>query len=192
MPPPLVVTPRLSGGAVIAYTFTLVSHLRVALVQEERGLCQPFTWETTVCRLEDGRPGPPHRDGRRPAGRRPTGVFWPGERFFQLFTGQRCPLSDFGKPGTMGVDFLDFSFRIDKSFGVKFIRDDYKRLPSRHPFDATAWEMHEWVTSVCRERGVRVPWSSWTRVRIELAKTVGEPPQVVHRDTLVVRDLDFF
>jgi hypothetical protein len=100
--------------------------------------------------------------------------------------------SNFDEPDNMGLDFLDFSFRIERSFGFKFHRDDYKKLPSRKPFDATAWEMHEWVTSVCRDRGVRVPWSSWTRVKLELAKTVGKPPQAVHRHTLVVKDLDFF
>jgi hypothetical protein len=92
----------------------------------------------------------------------------------------------------MGVDFLDFSFRIEKAFGIKITSEDAKRLPSRQPFDATAWEIHEWVTSICRERGVLVPWSSWTRVRIELAKTVSKPPQLIHRDTRIVRDLDFF
>jgi hypothetical protein len=101
------------------------------------------------------------------------------------------PLSHCGRPATMGRDLLDFSFRVEKSFGIKTARDDYKRLPARRPFDATAGEMHDWVTSICRDRGVTVPWSSWTRVRIELAKTVGKPPQVVHRETLIVRDLDY-
>jgi len=92
----------------------------------------------------------------------------------------------------MGVDLLDFSFRIEKSFGIKIAPDDYKRLPQRQPFDATAGEMHEWVKSICRDRNVRVPWSSWTRVRIELAKTVCKPPQSIHPNTLIRRDLDFF
>src|SRR4051794_7153289 len=55
MPPPLVLTLRLSNHTVVAYTFTWVSHLKVSLVQEARGLCQPFTWSTEARRLEDGR-----------------------------------------------------------------------------------------------------------------------------------------
>ena len=52
-------------------------------------------------------------------------------------------------------------------------------------------ELHDWVVKLCEARGVRVPHSSWTRVKLELARTVGKRPQIIHRDTLIVRDLGF-
>ncbi len=55
VPPPLMVTLKLCGGNVLAYTFTWVSHLRISLAQKERGFCQPFSWECSARRLEDGR-----------------------------------------------------------------------------------------------------------------------------------------
>jgi hypothetical protein len=101
------------------------------------------------------------------------------------------PLSHCGGSAIMGMHMLDFSFRIERSFGVKIYNDDFNRLPARRPFDATAGEMHDWVTSICRERGVAVPWSSWNRVKLELANTLSKPLQVIHRDTFIVRDLGF-
>lgn len=95
----------------------------------------------------------------------------------------------------MGVDLLDFTFRIEKRFGIKIRRDDDRILDvfwmSRVPRDVTAGEMHEWVVKLCQARGKKVPCSSWNRVRLELAKVVGKSPHSIHRDTLVKRDLGF-
>ena len=91
----------------------------------------------------------------------------------------------------MGVDMLDFSFRIEKSFGIKIVKTDYDRLPKRFAPGITAGDLHDWVVSLCKDRGMAVPWSSWTRVRIELAKTVGKPPQIIHRGTYIVGELGF-
>jgi hypothetical protein len=99
----------------------------------------------------------------------------------------------------MGVDMLDFTFRIEKSFGIKADRDDYRildgwaaeRRPQLKPHDLTAGELHDWVVTLCEARGVSVPRSSWNRVKLELARTVGKPPQIIHRNTLIVRDLGF-
>lgn len=99
----------------------------------------------------------------------------------------------------MGVDLLDFTFRIERRFGIKTNRDDYRlldewalqRRPESKPHDLTAGELHDWVVKLCEARGVKVPHSSWNGVKLELAKVVGKPPQVIHRETLIVRDLGF-
>lgn len=95
----------------------------------------------------------------------------------------------------MGVDLLDFSFRIEKRFGIKINRDDYRLLePSwtgREPPDMTAGELQDWVLTLCEARGVKAPHGSWNRVRLELAKLLGKPPQIIQRETLVGRDLGF-
>lgn len=91
----------------------------------------------------------------------------------------------------MGLDLLDFSFRIEKSLGLKIGRWDGERLPKREPFDVTAGELHAWVVQLCNERGVPVRPSSWHRVQIALAKTVGKSPHLITLDTLIKRDLGF-
>jgi hypothetical protein len=92
----------------------------------------------------------------------------------------------------MGVDFLDFEFRIEKSLGLKFERWDTDRLPQRAPFDITVGELHAWVVALCNERGVTVPPSSWHRVQLELAKVVGKSPRLIRPETLIKRDLGFY
>jgi hypothetical protein len=99
----------------------------------------------------------------------------------------------------MGIDFLDFTFRIEKQFGIKVERGDSRileqwateRRSHMTPHDLSAGELHDWVVQLCQARGVKVPPSSWTRVKLELAKVVRQPPQHIRRDTLVIRDLGF-
>lgn len=89
------------------------------------------------------------------------------------------------------MDLLDFTFRVERAFGIKVPRDAYDRLPRRTPFDVTAGEVHDWVVRLCAEQGVKVPPSSWNRVKIALVDVTGSPPSLVRRDTWVVRELDF-
>ena len=91
----------------------------------------------------------------------------------------------------MGMDFLDFTFRVERSFGIKIARTDYDRLPRRKPFDMTAGEMHDWVVQICKDRGVKVPPSSWNRVRIVLMDVTGASPSEIRRSSWVVRELGF-
>jgi hypothetical protein len=99
----------------------------------------------------------------------------------------------------MGVDLLDFTFRIEKRFGIKVNRDDYhildqwvlERRPDIKPHDLTAGELHDWVVKLCEARDVKVPHSSWNRVKFELAKVVAKSPRNIRRETFVVRDLEF-
>jgi hypothetical protein len=93
----------------------------------------------------------------------------------------------------MGMDLLDCSFRIEKSFHFKFGKEDYKKLDfGRRPWDVTASELHQWVLDCCKNATVTPPqWSSWNRVRLELAHTTSKSPNLIHRDTLIVKDLGF-
>ena len=99
----------------------------------------------------------------------------------------------------MGLDLLDFTFRIERRFGIKTNRDDYRILeqwatqhrPHLKPHDLSAGELHDWVVKLCEARSVKVPHSSWNGVKLELAKVVGKPPQIINRETLVRRDLGF-
>jgi hypothetical protein len=49
----------------------------------------------------------------------------------------------------MGLDLLDFTFRVERSFGIKVKPVDYECLPSRRPWDVTAGEMCGWVVGMC-------------------------------------------
>jgi len=91
----------------------------------------------------------------------------------------------------MGFDLLDFTFRIEKAFQIKVPRQAYDRLPKRMPFEATAGEMHDWVAQMCAEQGVKLPPSSWNRVKKVLVDVTGTSPKLVRRDTWIVRDLGF-
>lgn len=91
----------------------------------------------------------------------------------------------------MGLDFLDFTFRAEKAFGVKMPIKTFERLPKRVPFDATAGEMLDLVVQLCNEQRVQVPWSSWNRIRKILVDVTGKSPKLIHRETWIVRDLDF-
>ena len=86
---------------------------------------------------------------------------------------------------------MDFTFRIERSFGIKVRRGDYERLAKRVPFEATAGEVHEWVVGLCVERGVEVPPSSWNRVKMVLVDVTGASPKLIRRETWIVRELGF-
>ncbi|MDB5325759.1 MAG: hypothetical protein JWM57_1328 [Phycisphaerales bacterium] len=92
----------------------------------------------------------------------------------------------------MGLDLLDFTFRIEKSFHVKLdLRDAWDRLPRRTPPDWTAGELHDWVMHLCSERGAAVPPSSWHRVQLVLVDVTGKSPKLIRRGTFVIRELGF-
>ena len=92
----------------------------------------------------------------------------------------------------MGIDALDFQFRIEKSFKMKLAREAWDRLPRRSPPDVTVGELHDMVVRACIETGVRVPPSSWTRVKLELARVLRKSPRLIHPHTLLARDLGGF
>jgi hypothetical protein len=93
------------------------------------------------------------------------------------------------------MDLLDFIVRIEKRLGFKIDRADVGMLDplwaGRKPPDVTAGELHQWVVKLLEARAVAVPHSSWNAVRLELAKVLCKPPQIIRRDTFLVRDLGF-
>ena len=91
----------------------------------------------------------------------------------------------------MGLDLLDFTFRIEKAFRIKVPREAYDRLPKRNPFEATAGEMHDWVAQLCAEQGVQLPPSSWNRVKKVLVDVTGKSPKLIRRETWIVKELGF-
>ncbi|HEV2296232.1 MAG TPA: hypothetical protein VGR35_20475 [Tepidisphaeraceae bacterium] len=91
----------------------------------------------------------------------------------------------------MGLDLLDFTFRIEKAFKIKVPRDAYDRLPTRIPFEATAGEMHDWIAQLCVEQGVAPPPSSWNRVKKVLVDVTGKSPKLIRRETWIVKELGF-
>jgi hypothetical protein len=101
----------------------------------------------------------------------------------------------------MGLDILDLTFRLEKRFKIKIkikpndldilMQWALERRPHMKPHDLTAGEIHDWVVKLCEVQGVKVPYSCWNGVRLELAHVVGKPLHSIRRDTLVVRDLGF-
>jgi hypothetical protein len=91
----------------------------------------------------------------------------------------------------MGMDLIDLTFRLEKSFGIAIDGRDWETLPKRIPFEVTAGEMHDWVVELCGLRGVEIPWSSWNRIRLELSHVVNMPPNQIRRASLLVRALGF-
>src|SRR5262245_21997430 len=98
----------------------------------------------------------------------------------------------------MGVDFLDFQFRIERRFGLKIESADWKALgefclkdTKGKWCDITAGDLHHWVITLCQKRGMKVPHSSWNRVKLEIAKVCGISPREIRRDTRVKEELGF-
>jgi hypothetical protein len=92
----------------------------------------------------------------------------------------------------MGIDALDLCFRLEKHFGIRITAKDFEMLHARpDAWDPTAGEVHAWIVKLCATCNVRVPWSSWNRVRLALANVVRKPPQFIKRDTHLIRDSDF-
>lgn len=93
---------------------------------------------------------------------------------------------------TMGIDLLDFNMRIEKLFGAELpMRDVPPFLTGKKKEEITAGDLHRWVVHLCETKGMKVPPSSWSRVRLALAKVVKKPPRQIRPETLIVRDLGF-
>ena len=100
----------------------------------------------------------------------------------------------------MGLDALDTLFRLEQSFGVKFDKDFWNRVPHDvvvEPADwlscdrfvrrssdpkwlyerripvVTAGDVHAAVCAVLAENGMTVPDDSWPRVRAVLSGVTG-------------------
>lgn len=91
----------------------------------------------------------------------------------------------------MGVDFLDFNFRLEKQFDIRLtsaIWTEWFPSPRR---DITAGEVHESICKVLIAQGKPIPPSSWHRVKLCVARTAGKSPLLVNPQSLLRADLGF-
>jgi hypothetical protein len=91
----------------------------------------------------------------------------------------------------MGIDFEDVSFRINEHFGVRLEVEDVADVCRENDFDCTAGQLHDIICEKCRRRGIPVPISSWTRIRLVLASTLSRRVKEVKRDAWLRRELGF-
>lgn len=91
----------------------------------------------------------------------------------------------------MGLDCLDFTLQIEMLFGVEIGETDLPKLVRSSATDWTAGELHAWVVRICHDRGIPVPPSSWTRVKLALARVTNQSPRIIQPGTWVIKELGF-
>jgi hypothetical protein len=111
----------------------------------------------------------------------------------------------------MGLDLLDMTFRLEKSFGVKFpesyLDEVFHRRPElrgrrvsfrlREPllsrgkssFDIQAGQVHEFVCRYLSQKGLPIPRSSWHRVQVCIATALGVSLRRIKPESWLVKDL---
>ena len=94
----------------------------------------------------------------------------------------------------MGVDFLDFTFHIEKEFKIK-LRIEKLDVPidaKGHVVrDVTGRDVLKWVEVTLIENGREVHQDCWPRVRSCIAKTVQVASSTVSLESRLVADLGF-
>jgi hypothetical protein len=90
----------------------------------------------------------------------------------------------------MGIDTLDIIFRLEKAFGIKIPRNvlfeeswDWRRR------DVRVGELHEQLCRRLREAGRPVPHSSWHRVKVCVAESLGVELRKINRESWLFREL---
>lgn len=118
----------------------------------------------------------------------------------------------------LGLDALDTLFRLEKSFGVKFEKDFWNRIPRGvivEPADwlscdrfvtrssnpkwryerrvpvVTAGDVHAIVCTVLTEKGMTVPPDSWPRVRAVLSGVTGHAEDEITPQSRLFDELGF-
>jgi hypothetical protein len=91
----------------------------------------------------------------------------------------------------MGLDFVETSIELEKLFGVPIEVEDMRPVWAEGGYDCTAKDLHDLVVRKCRASGVRVPRSSWNRVRLSLARALGVSPNTIKPETFLKRELQF-
>jgi hypothetical protein len=92
----------------------------------------------------------------------------------------------------VGVDFLEVSIELEKHFGVRIEPDDIVPAWTAHSNDLTAGEFHDIVCKKCVAFGIKVPRSSWNRVKLAIARALGIRPSSIRKDAWLRRDLQFY
>jgi hypothetical protein len=102
----------------------------------------------------------------------------------------------------MGVDHLDFTFCLEKSFGIKLgntwlleaaepVEQTTLNYESRPRTDIRAGEIHEFICRELTKTGRPIPPSSWHRVTLCAARVAGKSPWVVKPESWLREDLGF-
>jgi hypothetical protein len=118
----------------------------------------------------------------------------------------------------MGLDALDTLFRLEKSFGTKFDKQFWNRVPQgavvepasfwscdrfvrrsskpgqgyeRRVPTVTAGDVHAAVSAVLTERGMAVPADSWPRVRKVLSDVTGHAVDEITAQSRLFDELGF-
>lgn len=91
----------------------------------------------------------------------------------------------------MGMDFVDFFYRLEKLFGIRLEPEDLFDEWRQNGNDCTAGRLHEIMCEKCRQKALPVPTSSWTRIRLAIARTLACPVKDVKREVWLRRDLGF-
>src|SRR5688572_2306320 len=120
--------------------------------------------------------------------------------------------------GPVGLDALDTLFRLEKSFGLKFDKEFWDRIPQgvvvepvpwwrcdplatrssnpnwryerRLPV-ATAGDVHAVVCAFLTEKGMAIPPDSWPRVRAVLSDVTGHAVDDITAESRLFQDLGF-
>ena len=118
----------------------------------------------------------------------------------------------------MGLDALDMLFRLEKSFGVKFEKGFWDRMPRGEVVEPARWwscdrfvtrsstskwryerrvpvvtagDVHAAVCAALTEKGMAVPSDSWPRVRAVLSGVTGHAVEEIIAQSRLFDDLGF-
>jgi hypothetical protein len=120
--------------------------------------------------------------------------------------------------GRVGLDALDTLFRLEKSFGVKFDKGFWSRVPQCAVVEPARWwscdrfvtrssnpkwqyerrvpvvtagDVHALVCVILNEKGMTVPPDSWPRVRAVLSDVTGHAEDEITTQSRLFSDLGF-
>lgn len=89
----------------------------------------------------------------------------------------------------MGVDFLDMTFRLEKSFGIqKLPISKFEFVDNDRHRDSEAGKVLSFVCRILVEK-MRIPHSSWHRVQLCVARACDVPRIKVKPQSWLIKDL---
>ena len=118
----------------------------------------------------------------------------------------------------MGLDALDMLFRLEKSFGVKFDKGFWDRMPREEVVEPARWwrcdrfvtrsptskwryerrvpavtagDVHAVVCAILAEKGITLPPDSWPRVRAVLSDVTGHDIDEITAQSRLFDELGF-
>jgi hypothetical protein len=91
----------------------------------------------------------------------------------------------------VGIDPIDLYLNVERRFGIRIDYDDVSSIWRSQGNDCTAGQLHDVVCKKCAECGVKVPRSSWNRLKLALVDTLGVKPSEVTKEAWLRRELGF-